>query len=297
MADDGPAKGDSTDTILAQQREVEAEGDCFGLVSGATLVGRSKTIADVMAVKQAVVGDQFVMGLARNGDLFAWGAGPLGHDKPSPEKLSFAFVSPSERIRRIACGRNHVLVLTNSGTVYSWGSNVYGQLGHGLPSLSDILVDEPKSVPLFANASSALDVASGYDHSVVLASDGQVSAFGNDWYGQLGVDPSAIEPDGSIYEPRNVQLPACGDRPSRAYLITAHGWTTAAVTDHGEVFVWGVCIPSGVASVCGLVSRSEPQRLEALHDQPRPESAAEMPVWQSIAVANGLVLLTRHSAT
>lgn len=296
MVDDGPAKGNSTDSILTQQHKVEAEGDCFGLVSGATLVGRSKTIADVMGVKQAVVGDQFTMGLAHNGDLFAWGAGPLGRDRSSPEKLSLAFISRSERIRRIACGRNHVLVLTNSGTVYSWGSNVYGQLGHGSPSLSDTLVVEPKPVPLFANPSSALDVASGYDHSVVLTSDGQVSAFGNDWHGQLGVDPSTVDPDGSLYEPRTLQLPTCGDRPSRAYLITAHGWTTAAVTDHGEVFVWGICIPSGVASVCGLVSRSEPQRLEALDDLPCPESP-EMPVWQSLAVANGLVLLARHSAT
>lgn len=292
---EGSTKGNKLDEIRIQEHNCEAEEDCFGLVCGTTLVGRSKTIADVVGVKQAVAGDQFVMGLAHNGDLFAWGAGPLGRGKLSPEQVSMVCFCPTERIWRIACGRNHVLALTNSGTVYSWGSNVHGQLGHGVPSLSHTLVVEPTPIPLFSDSSSALDVASGYDHSVVLTSDGKISAFGNNWHGQLGFDPSTVEPDGSLYEPRAVRLPKYEDHvPSRTYLITAHGWTTAAVTDHGEVFVWGMCIPSGVSSVCGLVSRSEPQRLEALDELVYPESP-QIFGWESIAVANGLVLLTRHS--
>lgn len=32
----------------------------------------------------------------------------------------------------IACGGNHCLCLSNTGSIYSWGQGVYGQLGQGL---------------------------------------------------------------------------------------------------------------------------------------------------------------------
>ena len=41
--------------------------------------------------------------------------------------------SPLEgkRVLEVACGQAHTLVLTEAGEVYSWGHNVYGQLGIG----------------------------------------------------------------------------------------------------------------------------------------------------------------------
>lgn len=32
----------------------------------------------------------------------------------------------------IACGGNHNLCISSTGTVYSWGQGMYGQLGQGL---------------------------------------------------------------------------------------------------------------------------------------------------------------------
>lgn len=34
-------------------------------------------------------------------------------------------------IAAISCGAFHNLAVDTSGTVYSWGTNDYGQLGHG----------------------------------------------------------------------------------------------------------------------------------------------------------------------
>ena len=43
-------------------------------------------------------------------------------------KLSAAIKSTF--ISQVACGANHVLLLTSSGFVYSFGSNEFGQLGN-----------------------------------------------------------------------------------------------------------------------------------------------------------------------
>lgn len=36
----------------------------------------------------------------------------------------------STYISQIACGKNHALMLTSSGFIYSFGSNEFGQLGN-----------------------------------------------------------------------------------------------------------------------------------------------------------------------
>lgn len=37
---------------------------------------------------------------------------------------------------QIACGNAHTLVVTDSGKLYTWGYNNYGQLGNGSKNLS-----------------------------------------------------------------------------------------------------------------------------------------------------------------
>ena len=43
---------------------------------------------------------------------------------------SGSFNSGANIVRDISCGREHTLLLTSSGRVWSWGSNKFGQLGH-----------------------------------------------------------------------------------------------------------------------------------------------------------------------
>ena len=49
---------------------------------------------------------------------------PLDFDPSPPE-------SPRERVTDVVCGKEHCLMLTESGRVYSWGGGSRGQLGHG----------------------------------------------------------------------------------------------------------------------------------------------------------------------
>ena len=84
----------------------------------------------------------------------------------------------------IAAGDVHNLVLCSDGSLAAWGYNLNGQLGNGSTSNS--------SVPVSVNMTGVLAgknitaIAAGNRHSLVLASDGTVAAWGWNFYGQLG---------------------------------------------------------------------------------------------------------------
>lgn len=71
--------------------------------------------------------------------MYAWGStinGELGlggiEDEyiHTPRLLEWHGV---DKIKEVACGEHHTLILLKDGKVYSCGNNDYGQLGHGHP--------------------------------------------------------------------------------------------------------------------------------------------------------------------
>ncbi|KAL4166852.1 hypothetical protein KRP22_012341 [Phytophthora ramorum] len=294
--------------------DTDPTGDCFGLLGGKPLVARTKTIADVGDLRQIAAGEQFYMAISSSGGLYSWESCPsaascssatalsLGRGCVTPERVPW--FSLPEKVFRVACGNHHALVLSSSG-VYAWGSNIYGQLGLGAHcSPSDPYTQEPAPVCLPTDCTPpVLDVACGDTHSVVLSVAGQIFTFGCNWEGQLGIDESqgsskttTIADTGCVYEPLPVHLPpeAGFEASRRAYLIAAGPQTTTAVAITGQVYQWGKCVPDGIDGVCGQVSRWLPEELKTASVS--DATSVPGPVWHSIAIADGLVVLTRHAA-
>jgi RCC1 and BTB domain-containing protein len=87
----------------------------------------------------------------------------------------------NENIVSIACGGCHSLVLTDIGQVYGWGSNYYGQLGLG----NLIIEDRPKRIDL--NSDQVIkSISCGWNHSLLLTTDGDIYGFGLNSFGQIG---------------------------------------------------------------------------------------------------------------
>uniref|UniRef100_A0A1I7YE09 Rod_C domain-containing protein n=1 Tax=Steinernema glaseri TaxID=37863 RepID=A0A1I7YE09_9BILA len=84
------------------------------------------------------------------------------------------------KIRSVDCGTEHCLVLCDDGTVYSWGTNRYGQCGQGhkTPVLEPKIVDGPWS-------GVACSVVAGNYHSAILSKTGELWMCGWGFYGQL----------------------------------------------------------------------------------------------------------------
>ncbi|KAF9353631.1 hypothetical protein BGX26_008611 [Mortierella sp. AD094] len=80
-----------------------------------------------------VCSDSATFLLTESGDLWGWGffedaSGKrigLLNQKPTSRPIQIC----SKRIKDVACGRNHILILNFSGDVISWGANEHGQLG------------------------------------------------------------------------------------------------------------------------------------------------------------------------
>ncbi|KAK0177732.1 hypothetical protein PV328_001750 [Microctonus aethiopoides] len=82
---------------------------------------------------------------------------------------------------QITCGLHHTVVLLQNGEVYSFGSNIYGQLGVG-----DLIAHAgPVQVKL---PTTAIQIATGSNHTVILTSKGDVYTFGAYQKGQLGMN-------------------------------------------------------------------------------------------------------------
>lgn len=94
----------------------------------------------------------------------------------------------------IACGGNHCLCLSNTGSIYSWGQGVYGQLGQGLDidkSMEPLLLNKLRGkeiTSVYSSYSYHIKIACGQHHSLFLSSNGSVFACGNGYYGQLGLE-------------------------------------------------------------------------------------------------------------
>ena len=76
----------------------------------------------VFMVKTAC-GDYHNLGLDAQGQAFSL---------PSPLHIHGFPGSPALKVTDVACGKEHCMVLTETGQVYSWGGGTRGQLGHGI---------------------------------------------------------------------------------------------------------------------------------------------------------------------
>lgn len=167
--------------------------------------------------------------IRRDGKLFAWGAGieGLNGDGTTQTRDTPVMIAAIDSaVTAVAPGPFHVLARTADGTVWSWGSGTSGLLGDGIGEIHNRLA--PARI---AGVSSAVGVAAGYSHSLVVLQDGSVLSWGERALGGGALDVR--------YSPGPVSgLPAV-----RA--VAGADWTSFALADDGIVYAWG----GGVTSV------------------------------------------------
>jgi len=125
------------------------------------------------------------LALTADGSVWSWGRGgrgQLGHGdqqrQPLPKKIE-AFTG--QRVVAVSAGGHYSLALTADGAVWSWGSGVPGQLGHG--DEQDQLL--PKKVEALAGQR-AVAVSAAKFHSLAITANGTVFAWGKGGDGCLG---------------------------------------------------------------------------------------------------------------
>lgn len=177
----------------------------------------------------------FALGLGTDGQVHTWGAndeGQLGYDTPvdcgSRGNVACGRapmpVAGLNDVVGIAAGFDHVVVLREDGTVWSWGANGDGQLGH---SAGENNVMTPTQVPGLENI---VQVAAGATLSLALTEDGEVYTWGENDRGQLGLGSS----DGDAH-PMPAMVPGLENVES----LAAANAAVLAVRRDGSALAWG----------------------------------------------------------
>jgi alpha-tubulin suppressor-like RCC1 family protein len=130
-------------------------------------------------------GREHSLAVTQDGQLWTWGRnseGQLGMGDLSDQALP-TLVPGMTPLVSISASETHSLCVKN-GQVFAWGRNDYGQLGVATNLGTTTPLLSPAPVPTFT-ASPIIKVAAGANHSLALAQDGTVWAWGRNLNGQL----------------------------------------------------------------------------------------------------------------
>ncbi|GAB3637363.1 hypothetical protein GCM10027422_29530 [Hymenobacter arcticus] len=94
---------------------------------------------------QVAAGDDFVLALRADGQLWAWGSNSKGELGRSPNEDSPVPAPLPGRYTQCSAGSNHCIALGTNGRLYAWGQNDYGELGND--TAGDYFNDAPHPVP------------------------------------------------------------------------------------------------------------------------------------------------------
>jgi X-linked retinitis pigmentosa GTPase regulator len=141
------------------------------------------------------------------------------------DNVNSKFWIKNDSVVEVACGDEHSAVVSSSGRLYTFGSNDWGQLGHG----HNKTCNKPSFVKALKHETVKL-VACGRSHTVVATESGCLYSFGAGSEGQLGLNstesfssPKLI----SALEKQQYKALSCG---------TEH---STALTTNGCLYMWG----------------------------------------------------------
>ncbi|MFC7337592.1 hypothetical protein ACFQY0_10420 [Haloferula chungangensis] len=203
---------------------VPVEVDHSGELSGKRVIG-------------IAAGSNHSLALTSDGHVAAWGSNfnyTLGNggtaSSATPVAVSRSGVLAGKTVTAISSGSVHNVALTSDGSLITWGSNQYGQLGTGSTMGSPTPVEISNSGDLAGR--SVVSIAAGGNHTLVLTADGRIYSWGANQDGQLG---------GSSYS-SSIPLPVSGDGlidGKTVVAIAAGAAHSLAVTSDGRVYAWG----------------------------------------------------------
>eukprot|EP01133_Synstelium_polycarpum_P006806 gene6806-7911_t len=186
--------------------------------------------------KKAVAGWGHSIALTVDGELYGWGwtkDGQLGmgaSDSPVtlPKRID-SLVHNNIKITDIFSGSDHVVALTDSCDLLSWGCGDFGKLGHGNAQSQYT----PREVASLRGQATSM-VACGFGHTIMVTSDNGVYGTGWNKQGQLGV--------GDLMDrltPERLQFFDSSQEFGSVTQVAAGRSHSACITDQGIAFTWG----------------------------------------------------------
>ena len=271
----------------------------FTLSNAVTTPTPLSAFASNPAVRLSCGGDAAAI-VDAEGRLWTFGSGFFGQLGHSPSlsdsllrqpKLVDSLVRAGVRVRDVACGFNHTLVLAEDGSVYVCGKHDHGALGIGRVNKEGKRLFFPHLVPSTATSPSAplsldpaevadpnktvasllpapqsigevVQVSAGMKHSLLLTRDGRVYASGHNQFGQCGFSPLDVS---------GVALPSSSAPSSASTFLSLSTFTRVSALRHERIMQVSAgqhhslfLSDSGRVFACGLNQQSQCGQASAL---------------------------------
>ncbi|ETR71995.1 MAG: hypothetical protein OMM_02059 [Candidatus Magnetoglobus multicellularis str. Araruama] len=190
-------------------------------------------LTDIIAVAG---GSQHSVALSGDGHVLAWGGNDYGQLGNGTGASSFVPVYvlnednlPFEDVIAIASGTNHVLLVTENNELWAWGNNENGQLANSVA----LSYNRPIRVAGLPSSHRIVQTAAGYAHSLVLLDNGEIWAWGDNTFGQLGIGDSvsAMNPTQVVQED--------GTPLTNIVSIAAGAFHSLALSNDGTIWAFG----------------------------------------------------------
>ncbi|RBP98736.1 RCC1 domain-containing protein, partial [Bifidobacterium xylocopae] len=195
---------------------------------------------------QVSAGYYYSLAIGDDGHAYSWGYnghGQLGNgssdwisSNPTPARIIDP--APGTTWTTISAGHEHSLGIDNHGHAYSWGRNIYGQLGDNSngtnsPNYDNADKHTPVRVTDPAPGTTWTAVSAGDGHSLGIDSDGHAYGWGRNRFGQLGNGSSDNTPRPT---PARVTDPTAG---TTWKTISAGDEFSLAIDSNGHAYSWG----------------------------------------------------------
>ncbi|XP_016052512.1 PREDICTED: X-linked retinitis pigmentosa GTPase regulator isoform X4 [Miniopterus natalensis] len=173
-------------------------------------------------------GDEHTAVITGNNKLYMFGSNNWGQlglgSKSAVCKPTCVKALKPEKVKLVACGRNHTLVSTEGGKVYAVGGNNEGQLGLGDAEDRNTF----HLIEFFTSQYQLKQLSAGSNTSAALTDDGKLFMWGENSEGQIGLNNVS-----NVYIPHEVTV----GKPIA--WISCGYYHSAFVTMEGELYTFG----------------------------------------------------------
>ncbi len=215
--------GDGTTVLKRQPVAVDGSGPLAGKSIIALATGKSHSLL-----------------LGSDGKMLTWGSGSSGvlgtgsfiSRSTTPVEVDTSGLLAGKTVSAISAGFDFNHALCSDGTLVAWGDNRYGQLGDGME-------DTNRNSPVAVVTAGALAgkrvvaISGGSSFALALCSDGTVTSWGANFYGELGVTPK-----------KSYDVPVAVDRTGllagkSVVAVSAGAFHALALCSDGTLAAWG----------------------------------------------------------